>query len=100
MAKNFTSEGWIDNIGKTGSLDTPEKGILTFKILDEIRRQQTNLDTKVIYLQRVRFEDGHIELRLCYYMKRENWIFGRFAALLPESDFKAITDEAILRGWI
>jgi hypothetical protein len=71
-----------------------------FTILDEIRRQQSDAPSKVIYLQRVQFDDGRIELRLCYYLKKDKWVFGRFATLLPENDFKAITDEAKKKGWI
>jgi hypothetical protein len=101
MVQNFTPEGWVDNTGKDGKLDLPEGKFLKFTVLEEIRRPQTNLPTKIIYLQKVMFEDKRIELRLCYYMFRNGgWKFGRFATLLPESDFKAITEEAWKRNWI
>jgi hypothetical protein len=48
MAQNITQEGWLDNIGKTGKLNTPENGILKFVVRDEIRRPQSNLPTKII----------------------------------------------------
>jgi hypothetical protein len=51
-------------------------------------------------LQKVKFEDGSLELRLCYYLQKDRWVFGRFATLLPAKDFQAITDEARKRGWI
>lgn len=100
MAQKFTREGWVDNIGKTGKLDTPEEGILRFTILDEIRQEQSNLSTKVLYLQKVQFDNGRIELRLCYYMRREKWVFGRFAALLPQNDFKTLMEKAREKGWV
>ena len=106
MANKTTREGWIDNIGKKGRLVLPDRSFLNFTILDEIRRPQSELPTKIIYLQKVKFEDGRIELRLCYYIvgklpkMKGKWLFGQFATLLPAQDFKAIVDEAKDRGWI
>ena len=109
MANKFTSQGWPDNVGKKGRLGLPgtkPKRFLHFQILDEIRAPQSDLPSKVIYLQKILFEDGRIELRLCYYIlgklprMKDKWVFGQFATLLPAEDFKEIVSEAGDRGWI
>ena len=96
MSKKHTPEGWPDNVGRHGRLTSPKKHVSHFEILDEIRRPHTGLDSKIIYLQKIRFEDGRIELRLCYYIigkvgrAKGKWVFGQFATLLPIEDFQAI----------
>jgi len=105
MTNKFTPEGWPDNIGKRGKFISPEKHVSYIKIIDEIRRQQSNYSPKVIYLQRVQLEDNRIELRLCYYVigkvgrAKGKWVFGQFATLLPKEDFQVIIDEAKARAW-
>jgi hypothetical protein len=96
----------VYNIGKKGRLVLPDKSFLNFTILDEIRRPQSGLPTKIIYLQKVKYEDSRKELRLYYYivgklpkMKGKS-VFGQFATLPPAQGFKAIVDEAKVRGWI
>ena len=69
MAKKMTVEGWVDNVGKRGKLVQSDKSIQKFTIEDEIRHEQSGFPEKVIYLQRVKFDDDRIELRLCYYIQ-------------------------------
>jgi hypothetical protein len=95
-----------DNRNKRGKNVFPDGKVVHFTITDEIRKPQSDAPNKIIYLQRVEFEDGTVELRLCYYiigksLKMEGkWVFGQFATFLPAKDFKTITEQARKRGWI
>jgi hypothetical protein len=94
------------NIGKSGTLRLPPDGkILRFKIVDEIRRVQSDLPEKFICLQRIEFDDGREQFRLGYYIigklpkMKGRWVWGQFATLVPQQDFVAILREAEKRGW-
>jgi hypothetical protein len=95
-----------DNRNKRGKNVFPDGKFVRFTITDEIRKPQSDAPNKIIYLQRVEFEDGNVELRLCYSIigklpKMEGkWVFGQFATFLPAKDFKTITEQARKRGWI
>ena len=94
------------NVGKTGTLKVPLDGnILRFKIVDEIRRVQSDMAEKTLCLQRIKFEDGREEFRLGYYIigklpkMKGKWVWGQFAPLIPREDFVSIIHEAEKRGW-
>lgn len=94
------------NIGKSGTLKIPPDGkVLRFKIVDEIRRAQSDLPEKIIVLQRIEFEGGKEEFRLGYYVigkrpkMKGKWVWGQFATFLPKKDFVAVFREAEKRGW-
>lgn len=94
------------NVGKSGKLKVPPDGtILRFKIVDEIRRVQSDLPEKIICLQHIEFEGGREEVRLGYYIigklpkMKGKWVWGQFATFLPQKDFVAIFREAEKRGW-
>jgi hypothetical protein len=95
-----------NNINKQGLLRLPDGTSEHYTIVDEICIPQTGLESKLIYLQRIQFDGGKSELRLCYYIigklpkMKGKWVFGQYATFLPAQDFKAITDEARRRGWI
>jgi hypothetical protein len=105
MAHKYPQEDWPDKIGNGGTLVSPGKKVRHFKIIDEIRRQQHDCPSKVIYLQQVQFKDERIEFRLCYYIigkvgrTKGKWVFGQFATLVPAKDFQAIIDETKKRNW-
>ncbi len=84
-----------------------------FIIEDEIKLQQSTegqfakLGQKLIYLQKIRYEDNNqTELRIGYYVMgrkgitKGKWVWGQFAPFIPAGDFKALVDEATKRGWI
>jgi hypothetical protein len=87
-------------------------GQTTIKILDEIIHRQRGYKNKAIYLQLMRLKnDGgkeKTEMRLCYYIningrrgrKKDRWVFGRNALIIPKSDFEMIISEAKKREWI
>ena len=95
------------NKGKRRSARRPEGGHFHFTVADEFHIRQSSLPSKLIYLQRLRFEsDGRLELRLGYYMigkkpaMRGRWVWGQFATILPVADFRKIINRARRKGWL
>ncbi|MBI3538287.1 MAG: hypothetical protein HY070_12115 [Chloroflexi bacterium] len=93
-------------IGKRGVLVLPPDGKrLRFEITGEIRKFQSDLSSKIIVLERVRFDDGRIELRLAYYIigkkprMQGKWVWGQYATFLPAGDFAAVVNEAQKLRW-
>lgn len=93
-------------VGKRGTLKVPPNGeLLRFTVIDEITRFQSDLESKVICLQRLRFDDGREEVRLGYYVigklprMRGRWVWGQFATLVPLEDFASLVHEARRRRW-
>ena len=83
----------------------PEGGHFRFTIVDEFHIKQTKLPTKLIYLQKIKFDsDGRIEYRLGYYVigkrpvMRGRWVWGQFATMIPLRDFRRIVRKAKSRG--
>ncbi len=96
-----------DHKGTKGKTKDPADGTISnFTIVDEIIIPQSGAPQKLIYLQKIVFEDKKVELRLCYYIigklpkMKGKWVFGQYATFLPAKDFKKITNEARKRGWI
>ena len=93
---------------KSGLLKFPPDGHKRrFKIVDEIRQRQSTAAWKVIYFQRLEFDDHPEEARLGYYIIGKKtgrmfgkWVWGQYTTLLPLSDLKIILKEAKKRGWI
>ena len=94
------------NIGKRGRSVDPDGTVTRHRVIDEIVRQQSNMSSKMICLQKVQFDHGEIQYRLCYYVigkkpgRKGQWVFGQFATFLPEEDLKAIMNEAHARNWL
>jgi len=96
-----------DNKGKRKSLINISGKRRYFTILGEIKRAQSNAPHKVIYLQRMLWEDNNeIQLRLAYYIigkkpkMRGKWVFGQFATIMTVKDFRFIFRTAKRKGWI
>jgi hypothetical protein len=104
MANKYPQKDWPKK-RKTGTIVSPSKKVRHFKIIAEIRRQQHDCPSKLIYLQKVQFEDERIEFRLCYYIigkvgkTKGKWVFGQFATLVPAEDFRVIFEKARKKGW-
>jgi hypothetical protein len=90
------------NIEKIGTIN----GKPSFTVLDEVTQVQSSAPDKAIYLQQLQFEDGHIELRLAYYIIGKKpkmagkWAWGQFTTMIPTKDFQAIIRKASKKGWI
>jgi len=61
---------------------------------------------KLITFQKLRLEEeNRIEFRLGYYMigvklgAKGRWVWGQYALMIPEKDFKVILKEAQKRKW-
>jgi hypothetical protein len=76
-------------------------------IEDEIVRRQSGSYEKLIYFQRLLFEeDCRTEYRLTYYMlsvkpgqRQGRWVFGQFSLMVPPKDLAWLLSEARKRGW-
>jgi len=96
-----------DNRGKVRKIHAIDGRELSLRIEDEIVRPQANAHhPKLIYLQKVRFEeDDRVEYRLTYYMLGQKpgahgkWVFGQYSLLVPPPDLAALLAEARRRGW-
>jgi len=93
----------VDTKGKTVD---PDGTISKYTIVDEIIIPQSDAPQKLIYLQKIVFDDKKVELRLCYYIigkkpkMKGRWVFGQYATFLPQKDFKTIVNKARKKGWI
>jgi hypothetical protein len=78
------------------------------RIEDEIVRPQGRPPhSKLIYLQKLRFEeDNHIEYRFTYYMTgykegktKGQWVFGQYSLVIPADDLKWLLNAARTKKW-
>jgi len=95
------------NIGKKRTIKDINGNEQRFTVLDEVTQVQSTYPDKVIYLQRIQFEnDGRIELRLAYYIIGKQskmagkWVWGQFATMMPAKDFHSIIHKVMKEGWI
>jgi hypothetical protein len=76
-------------------------------IEDEIIRPQGKPPhTKLIYLQKLRFEsDRRLEYRFTYYMigykgkTKGRWVFGQYSLMIPVTDLKWLLKKAREQNW-
>ena len=77
-------------------------------IEDEIVRPQgSGPHSKLIYLQKLRFEeDNHIEYRFTYYMAgfkegrtKGQWVFGQYSLVVPAEDLQWLLRKARAKKW-
>jgi hypothetical protein len=96
------------NVGKRGKIVSPGSNTVSyFTIKEEIRRNDSSREGKILCLQKIEFESGpHTEIRLGYYVigtkpkMKDKWVWGQFAVLMVLDDFKALIREAETKGWI
>lgn len=94
------------HIGNPGVLTFPDGSQQHFIIAKEIQRPHTGVDTKIICLQLLRFdEDGREQVRVGYYVigkkprMLDHWIWGQYAATMPLEDFTWLIRQAEEKGW-
>jgi hypothetical protein len=98
---------WPRNIDKRRSHPDIHGRTRYMTVDDEIVRPQGGGGHgKLIYIQKVRFEeDQRIEYRFCCYMigvkrgARGRWVFAQFAPLIPPEDLEWLLKEARARNW-
>ena len=97
----------VNNRGNIANSDGTE---LQFTIVDEVsllqRRYASGGDPrKTLVLQRIRFDNGAVEIRSCYYMLQTrpgqlpDWVWARSAQLAPIGDFVSLVRKAEDLGW-
>jgi hypothetical protein len=92
-------------VGKQGSIKDPAGTKWSFTVDAEIMLPQSGLPTKLLCLQRIKFESGAIHLRLGYYIigKRPSragkWVWGQYATMIPAADLKELTRLAEEKKW-
>jgi hypothetical protein len=90
------NSGWPDNIGKTN-----RRG--GYKVEDEIVEPQG--DTKLVYVQKMRFKDGSLEYRFTYYVVAKKgtvlgrWVFANRSVFVPTEQLAKLLDKARVKKW-
>ena len=98
----------IETKGKRGKTKTPPDGAVEyFTVADEIRRVSSiGPGDKILYLQKIQFDNGSIELRFGYYIigkkgrVKGRWVWGQYAPFIPVDDFRYMVEDAKELGWI
>lgn len=94
------------HIGKRCKAKHPNGETRSHLIVDEIHIFQRRSKTKLIYLQKMKLENGKEELRLGYFIigkkpaMRGRWVWGQYSTFLPVQDFKRIVSLAKKKGWL
>ena len=63
-------------------------------------------EKKAFCFQKLRFDDGREEYRICYYMiahkprMKGKWAFGQFAPMMRAEELKLIFEKAKAKGWL
>ena len=95
------------NVGKRRTITGIDGQKIHLVVEDEIvRPQKGSKHKKLIYFQKLRFEeDNRLEYRFTYYMlgvkpgARNRWVFGQYSLMIPAHDLSALLREARSRGW-
>lgn len=99
---------WPHNIGKRGRCHGIDGTMHHFEIVDEVAHEQKPVEKgtrKVIYIQRLKFDDGRDEYRFTYYMlglkqgAKGRWVFGQYSLLIPVRDLRCLLREARKKMW-
>ena len=95
-------------IGKRGRIHTIDDKIQYFIVKDEIVHEQRIREMKtrkLIYLQKIKFDDGRSEYRFTYYMiglkpgAKGRWVFGQSSLMIPPKALSVVLRKARERKW-
>lgn len=87
--------GWPDNIGKSYPGG--------YKVEDEIVEPQD--ERKLVYVQKIRFDDSRLEYRFAYYVVARKgkvlgkWVFGKNCLFVPTAPLAKLLDKARAKKW-
>jgi hypothetical protein len=79
---------------------------VVYTVIDEDVFVAPSNGGKAFCLQKLRFEDGREELRICYYMiahrprMKGKWAFGQYAPMMTADEMRLIVEKAKSKGWI
>lgn len=91
------------HIGKKNEIKDQDGRKLTYVIKDEIVEMENK--GKAIYLQQLKFADGHEEFRFAHWMfgkkglAKDKWVYGQFAPMVTKEVFERILKKAVTKGW-
>lgn len=97
-----------NNIGKRRKHVGIDGRVIWTTVDDEVHlRQATSKNVKLIYFQKIRFEQKpRLQYRFTYYMlglkpgpRQGCWIFGQFSLFIPPKDLTRLLGTARKRGW-
>jgi len=92
--------------GKRSWIYTVEGHPLSYEVIDEHVWSPADNAEKALCVHRLRFDDGHIELRIGYYMigkkgrGRGKWLWAQFAPMLRAADLQHLCQIAQQKGWL
>ena len=79
---------------------------LVYTVIDEEVFVAPSNAGKAFCLQKLRFDDGREELRICYYMiahrprMKGKWAYGQSAPMMTVEEMKLIIEKEKSKGWI
>jgi hypothetical protein len=93
-------------IGKTTRRRKIDGSPLVYTVEDEESFLALSNRNKAFYLQKLRFDNGHEEYRICYYMiaekprMRGKWAFGQSAPMMTSDEMRLIFQKMQAKGWL
>ena len=79
---------------------------MIYTVEDEVVFEAPSTPGKAFCLQKLRFEDGRDEFRICYYMiarkprMKGKWAYGQFAPMMTPKELQLIFEKAKEKGWL
>ena len=92
-------------IGKTSNIKKIDGTPTSYTVIDEEVFVAPSNKEKAFCLQKLKFDDGRIEYRICYYMiahkprMKGKWAFGQFAPMMTSKELKIVFEKAKSKGW-
>jgi hypothetical protein len=93
-------------IGKSTRTRRIDGTPLHYTVEDEVSFVAPSNPGKAFYLHKLRFEDGRVEFRICYYMiaykprMKGKWAFGQFAPMMTGEEMAMLFRRAQEKGWL
>src|SRR4051794_30133464 len=93
-------------IGKTTTRQRIDGSPLVYTVKDEVTIPSLSCPGKAFYLQKLQFEHGQVEFRICYYMiahrprTRGKGAFGQSAPMMTAEEMRLIFEAAQKKGWL
>jgi hypothetical protein len=93
-------------IGKTTRRETIDGSPMVYTVEDEQVFLAPSNPRKAFCFQKLQFQDGREEYRICYYMiaqkprMKGKWAFGQFAPMMTAEEMRLIFHKARAKGWL
>ena len=79
---------------------------LVYTVVEEDVFVAPSNPNKAFAFQKLQFDDGHVQFRLCYYMiahkprMKGKWAFGQFSAFMTPDELALVVQRALANGWL